>query len=230
MPRKQVLGRKHKSGTGNNKDVPSTRIISKAKVTTTLELPSVKTLTKQIIREVERDELRKAELHELFKPQVCFACQVGACDREECEEESDFGCMSSFLCGCATGVYEVTPKDYDRRGNVFLRFTRSQRIAYMRRYSSPRAEAGFLNDSLRSCWLHRRARQQAKARQETEDWGRFLRATAAEVRADPTLWKFEEERRAFWAARVAEWERDSADVAACSEGCVGSTHDACVCD
>jgi len=25
MPRKQVLGRKHKSGTGNNKDVPSTR-------------------------------------------------------------------------------------------------------------------------------------------------------------------------------------------------------------
>ena len=82
MPRKQVLGRKHKSGTGNNKDVPSTRIISKTRVTTTLELPSVKTLTKQIIREVERDELRKAELHELFKPQVCFACQVGACDRE----------------------------------------------------------------------------------------------------------------------------------------------------
>ena len=152
MPRKQPLGRKHKAGTGNNKAVPSTRMISKTKVTTVVEV-SDKVLTQRIVRALERDELaRRAELDELFNPCSCFALQVGTCDRDICEDwGSRFCCMSEHALAHGSGVYEITPKD--QGSNVFVRCTRSQRIAFVRSFSSPEAEAASLNMCLRSCWL-----------------------------------------------------------------------------
>jgi len=47
MPKKQPLGRKHKAGTGNNSTAPATRIISKTKMTTVVEI-SIKNAVRQV--------------------------------------------------------------------------------------------------------------------------------------------------------------------------------------
>lgn len=95
MPKKQPLGRKHKAGTGNNKAAPATRIISKTKVATKVELPSAKNLARQVQRDLEKLQRRREIQEGLFDPVGCFAHELGVCDASAVwHEDPAWGCSS----------------------------------------------------------------------------------------------------------------------------------------
>ena len=82
MPRKQPLGRKHTAGTGNNSKAPATRIISKTTVTTTAEI-NTKNVVRQVVRDLEKQDLEREFQEGLFSPVSYFARGMGICDAEK---------------------------------------------------------------------------------------------------------------------------------------------------
>jgi hypothetical protein len=121
MPRKQPLGRKHKAGTGNNSTAQATRILLKTKVTTTAVI-NTKNVVRQVVRDLEKQDLERDEVQEVGGPLLpvsCFAGGMGICDAEKFwwHEQPGWGC--SECPQYHAGVFRINDE--------FVRATASQR-------------------------------------------------------------------------------------------------------
>ena len=121
MPKKQPLGRKHKAGTGNNSTAPATRIISKTKMTTVVEI-STKNAVRQVVRDLEKKDREREFREGLFQPVRCFAGSLGVCDAIKFwwHEEPGWGCSERPIY--RAGVFHIDGQ--------FVRATASQRAAF----------------------------------------------------------------------------------------------------